>query len=605
VRVNVGTLERWNVGTLKRWNVEKMKLVRHFLMVNLMRFCKSDVLKSFTHRRWFWPLVASLPLLMLFICSKSKESTSYKPSWTQVEKGDLSIDAVENGEIRAVHSVDIKAPMEWRMELQIVDMVPEGTIVRPGDFLVQFDTSELMKRLEIAQDNLTSLLAQRDRLLAEQSARLSQLQSDVASAQFSQDIADLQKELLKYEAEVKRQDAELESRKAGIQKEEAETSLESQTIIDQSALSELKVELGKAKMEVKELQDKINSMRLTAPIGGMAVYNEVGWWNNQKKAAKGDKVNPGEAVISIPNLNEMQVNLRVNEMDAARLRTGYPAVIILDAYADRKFTGQVIQIAKLAQKENWESVIKDFEVIVRIDQSDEILKPGMTARAVLTLDVLPGTLYVPLAAVFEKDGKPVVYPRKGYPEPQPVEIAARTDQFAAIRSLELHENDEIAWRPPQQTYERLGYAEAQARRRNTASVMTKAFAEMDKRGLTYDYEGNRGRRVIAQSGQGDLPPDVEALRAQFKVMSQDGKPVEINPDMMKKLQQAMRGRQPGMAGPGSPPAAGRLLIRSADSLADTTRRMAAPALIKQDRSAAPADSSTGPLRIMVRKGESK
>ena len=133
------------------------------------------------------------------------------------------------------------------MDMQIIAMVPEGTVVKEGDFLVQFDTSELEDRLELAQNTLTSLLAQRDGLRAEQSARISQLKANIAAATYSEEIAVLQRELLKYEAAVKRMDAELEEKKARISHIEAQTNLESQEVIHASALSTLRVEIEKSR----------------------------------------------------------------------------------------------------------------------------------------------------------------------------------------------------------------------------------------------------------------------------------------------------------------------------------------------------------------------
>ncbi len=509
-------------------------------------------LKEITRKRWFWPGLAALLLLFWLLGSRSKESDGSEPVWSDLRSGDFVIDAIETGEIEAVHSVDLAPPMEWRMDMQIIAMVPEGQIVKQGDFLVQFDTSELEDRLELAQDALASLLAQRDGLRAQQSARIAQLKANIAAAGYSQEVAALQRELLKYEAAVQRMDAELEEKKAQISLEETKTSLESQEIIDSSALSTLGVEIAKARANVRELEEKIKSLTLRAPISGMVVYNETGSGDSRKKIAIGDKPNPGEAVISIPNLDSIQVKLRINEMDAARLVSGQEAAVRLDAYPERSFSGRVLHIARLAQKEDWGSEIKDFEVLVRLAQSDSVLKPGMTARVQIELGVEKGALTAPAGAIFEHKGAAVVFPRDSYPEPQAIETGPRNDLRMVIRSSRLKAGDLVACTPPDTSYHRLGYASYRAASTGKREQLAADLAEMEKRGLAFDYDANRNRRVIARAPNGAFG-DYEALRGRIPGMTPDGRPMEIDPATMKKLQEAMRGMRPGPGGAGFAP----------------------------------------------------
>jgi HlyD family secretion protein len=98
-------------------------------------------------------------VILIIILFSSSENNSLQPTWTSVQRGPFTVHVSETGEVRAVQQVDVKAPMEWRMELQIVDLAPEGTVVQKGDLLVQFDISELQKRLDLAEDRLISALA--------------------------------------------------------------------------------------------------------------------------------------------------------------------------------------------------------------------------------------------------------------------------------------------------------------------------------------------------------------------------------------------------------------------------------------------------------------
>ena len=508
------------------------------------------MLKAIMQKRWFWPALAALLLLIWLFGSQDDGKARSEPVWSDLRLSDLTVDAVETGEIEAVHSVDLSPPMEWRMDMQIIAMVPEGTVVQAGDFLVQFDTSELEDRLELAQNSLTSLLAQRDGLRAQQSARISQLKANIAAATYSEEIAVLQRELLKYEAAVKRMDAELEEKKAQISLIEARTNLESQEIIDFSSLSTLRVEIEKNRGEVRELEEKIGNLTLRAPIGGLVVYKEIESGGELKKIAVGDKPRPGQPVISIPNLDTMQVKLRVNEMDAARLVSGQSALIRLEAYPGRSFDGRVMRIAKLAQKEDYDSEIRDFEVVVRMSQADSVLKPGMTAKVQIELDKALQALTAPTGAVFEHKGERVVFPKKSYPRPLTVETGLRSDQRIVVVSDALKAGDLLSCTAPDSSFHRMGYTGYAAATTLSSQRIAEAFAEMERRGLAYDYDGNRNRRVIARAPAG-AAGDFEGMRGRFPGMPADGRPMEIDPARMKQLEEAMRGMQPG---PGSPAA---------------------------------------------------
>lgn len=502
------------------------------------------MLQVLFRQRWLQMIFGTLVVLFGFWLVSSGEST-VKPAWTTIQKSDFFVRVGETGEIRAVNSVDIKAPMEWRMDLQIIQLTPEGKTVKKGDLLVQFDITTLMQELDLAKEELQVTLSDHEKLSAQQDARLKQLQNDKETSIYSREIAKLQLELLKYEAAVRREEAALELEKAQIALNEAETRIGAQKIIDQSNTEQLKVRMQKARAEIASLELQISNLTLRAPADGMVVYNEIGNFNSRHKVTEGDKVRPGENIISIPDLNAMQVNLRVNEMDALQLQVGQEGKITLDAYPEKIFTGKIVEIARLAQKEDSRSSIKDFEVILSIHQSDSLLKPGMTAKAELILAHLQNVYHVPIGAVYEREEQAVIFPKKGYPKPLPVKIAQRTDDRIVISAETLNIDEQIAFHAPHPSFQRVGYAEYNLPKKSDNEIMAQAFAEMDARGLGYDYNANRDRRVIADAEPGGSPVDIEKVRQQFRDMAKSGKAVETDPDLMKRLQESLKGAQPG------------------------------------------------------------
>ena len=114
-------------------------------------------------------LLVFIILLSIFLPGKATTGID----WAVVQKGDLYIDLVETGDIEAVSQVDIRAPMMWGASLKVIDLVPEGTRVKKGDFLLQFDVSDLQDNLKLRQDQLASLEADLEKLKAQQALTIS------------------------------------------------------------------------------------------------------------------------------------------------------------------------------------------------------------------------------------------------------------------------------------------------------------------------------------------------------------------------------------------------------------------------------------------------
>jgi hypothetical protein len=166
----------------------------------------------------------------------------------------------------------------------------------------------------------------------------------------------------------------------------------------------------------------------------------------------GDKPWPRQTIISIPDPNNMEAVMRVNEVDAGRITPGDKAALSMDAFEHTSYTGEIISISRLADKRDSNSDIKDFEVIIKIANPDSMLKPGMTIRGRIVTGRVPNVVYVPVGAVFEDaEGKPFVFKRKGSQKPTPVTLGKRNDRFVVIAEG-LREGEEISFTPPVDTH---------------------------------------------------------------------------------------------------------------------------------------------------------
>ena len=142
----------------------------------------------------------------------------------------------------------------------------------------------------------------------------------------------------------------------------------------------------------------------------------------------------GTTIMTVADLSKMQIRAGVNEVDVGKIRLGQEVVIDVDAYPNVKYSGLITHIAPAARDEQG---VKIFDVEIDIIDSDERLRPGMTANIEIQGDHKTDILTVPVEAVFKKQGRYVAYVFDGS-ENEPVEREVVTG-ISNISSVEIME----------------------------------------------------------------------------------------------------------------------------------------------------------------------
>ena len=202
------------------------------------------------------------------------------------------------------------------------------------------------------------------------------------------------------------------------------------------------------------------------------VYGKVWKGSGPEKIRVGDEIWGGVNIISLPDLSRMQVKTYVNEVDVDKLQIGQPTTIKLDALPEPTFNGKITSIASLGREKEGEKNVKVFDITVEIEEEDERLKPGMTATAEVIIETIPPRpqtqtdsiqtkasdeivaesapmpLYIPLDAVFERDGRTVVYRIvDGQPQEAVVVLGKRNQDYVVIEDG-LIPGDRVTLRDP-------------------------------------------------------------------------------------------------------------------------------------------------------------
>ena len=204
--------------------------------------------------------------------------------------------------------------------------------------------------------------------------------------------------------------------------------------------------------ERKEIREQIDNCTIKAERPGLVVYGggENQYWRQEEQIEEGAKVRERQQIITIPDMTEMAVKVKVHESAIKNVEKGQTARVTLDAYPDRELTGKVTKVGVLPDSRNrWMNPdVKVYETEVSIDKVHEWLKPGMSAEVKILVKELPDVVYVPIQAVAPSNGDRVVYlAGLGKPERRVVETGEYNNEFIEIRGG-LKEGEEVLLRAP-------------------------------------------------------------------------------------------------------------------------------------------------------------
>ena len=211
--------------------------------------------------------------------------------------------------------------------------------------------------------------------------------------------------------------------------------------------SRLKWVQGEVKKQ--ERQIKASTVRATAP--GLLVYgSERDIHGNLKvEICEGAKVRYNQKIITLPDTSEMIARVGVHESTVDKVRKGQKAAIIVDAFPDQIFHGEVIRVAPLPEQHSLlSSDIKVYTTEVSIEGFYDFLKPGMSAKVEIVVKHLNDVLVVPIQAVANRAQKKECYVlgRSG-PESRKVVIGAFNKSFVQIIEG-LTAGEEVLLNPP-------------------------------------------------------------------------------------------------------------------------------------------------------------
>ncbi len=309
-----------------------------------------------------WWLVLAAAVLVAAIAygwwsySGTAGSITYRTD--PVTKGDLTVIVTATGSIAPTNKVDISSELSGIVRKVLVDY---NSIVTAGQVLAELNTDSL----NAAHDSAIAKLAAANAKVAEAEATVAEAQGNFtrSKALAAQKISSTK---------------DLAAAKAALERAMA-------------ALASAQADVGVSQADLKLNETNRAKSAITSPINGVVLTRSV---------------DPGQTVAAslqapvlfsiAEDLRQMEVLVDVDEADVGSVKEGQRATFTVDAFPDRKFQAQ---IKELRYGSEVVQGVVTYKAVLTTDNSDLLLRPGMTATAQIAVHEVRSALLIANAAL--------------------------------------------------------------------------------------------------------------------------------------------------------------------------------------------------------------
>lgn len=312
-----------------------------------------------TRRRLLWTAAVLAGLAVLYGLWSLRNGTEDVRYTTQpATRGDLTVLVTATGSVQPTNKVDISSELSGTVRKVLVDYNSEVTV---GQMLAELDTDKLRATVESSRAKLSAAKAK----VTEAQATIEEMRANYARKQSL-----VEKKVTSV--------YELDTAKAAHDRAVAAHA---------SALAEVHV----AEAELKLNETNLAKASIYSPIKGVVLSRDI---------------DPGQTVASsfqapvlftiAEDLTQMELQVDIDEADVGKTRVGQDATFNVDAYPDRKFPARIRDIRFAS--ETVQGVVT-YKGLLTVDNSELLLRPGMTATAEIVVQQVKDALLVPNAGL--------------------------------------------------------------------------------------------------------------------------------------------------------------------------------------------------------------
>jgi len=441
--------------------------------------------------------------LALFYFARQPATPNLNLMTANVERGDFVAKVLDQGQVQSSENVEIRCEVRARNgELTVISLVPEGTPVKEGDFLVRLDSTSFEKeredqRIDVAnakaeviqaKANLdtaeTTLLEYEEGTYLAQKKEMENLiieaegliKTSEAELAQSEDVYDNSRELQSKGFITRRQ---LEADKFAVERSKLslkqyrnsyELAMQNREVLmkytKKKQLVQLRSDIEAARVKLDSQTDSLRvqerqmadieelikkcDVRVPPGVSGQVVYAKEsrGRSSDDWVLEEGANVRESQVLIRLPDASKMEVKALINEQNITQIKEGMPASIKVDALNSRTLKGIVTRVNQYAESSSWgSSSVRKYAVKVRIFNPPLALKPGMNASCSIQTQSQDDALIAPIQTIYGVQDRHFCLVSQGNDfVTREVKLGGNNSQMALI--LEgVEEGDELVMNP--------------------------------------------------------------------------------------------------------------------------------------------------------------
>ncbi len=209
------------------------------------------------------------------------------------------------------------------------------------------------------------------------------------------------------ESQLKSAETNLEGLKKNYERMER---LYAQKVVSEKTFDDTKTTLEAASYGVEALRSQLDmakirlkDSKITSPISGVVSkkYIDEGELVTEASMTKSDPL------ATIVDIGRVRITVAVGEKDISKIKKGQRAEITLDAYPDKRFSGEVYNIFPEVDFQT-----RTAQVEISVNNTDRSLKPGMFARTDIVIAKRENTVIIPADSIIEKENSKFVFVAK-------------------------------------------------------------------------------------------------------------------------------------------------------------------------------------------------
>lgn len=337
-------------------------------------------------------IIAVIVLIVFAVIGKKAgwfgKAVTYDVATEKVAKRNITEFITANGKIQPETEVKISPEISGEIVELIIN---DGDEVKEGQLLLRIKPDIYVSSLERAEAAVNGAKAN----LSNSKAQLTQVNAQYEQAKLSYNRS----KKLWEEGAISEADWETAQSSFEIAKANVESASQ--------AVAGAEFQVSSAVASLKEARERLTKTSIFAPMSGTiaALYVEKG------QRVAGTDLMAGSDLLTIADLDKMELLVEVNENDIVRVKQNDTATIEVDAYLDRKFKGIVTEIANSAKSTQGmtSDQVTNFEVkilLLKSSYQDLLDKgnkkpflPGMSASADIMTETKQDILTLPVEAV--------------------------------------------------------------------------------------------------------------------------------------------------------------------------------------------------------------